>query len=105
MNDAIQVFTTVPDRELAMTTAQQLLSQRLAACIQINGPLDSVYRWKGKVETSSEWVCAIKTRRECYARVESTIRELDSYDLPEIVFTELAGGSEGYLRWLDEQVC
>ncbi|MBP90638.1 MAG: cytochrome C biogenesis protein CcdA [Planctomycetaceae bacterium] len=102
MTDAIQVMTTVPDQADAKRIAASLVAKRLAACVQIRGPIESTYRWRGEVEKSQEWVCAIKTRSELFREVEQAIRDLHSYDEPEIIALPIVAGSEGYLAWLDK---
>ena len=104
MDDAIQVLTTTDNRPLAVTMAQDLVGSRLAACVQISGPVTSVYRWQGRMETAEEWTCTIKTVRRLYPAVESRIRQLHSYEEPEIVVLDLIAGSPTYLAWLREQV-
>lgn len=101
--NAIQVVTTTAGPDDARRIASELLARRLAACVQIDGPLESVYRWQGQVETSNEWRCVVKTRAELYARVEAAIRELHSYEQPEILAIPVLAGSEGYLRWLADE--
>jgi periplasmic divalent cation tolerance protein len=104
MTDAIQVITTTADRQSAQAIGDDLVANRLAACVQVDGPLTSVYRWQGKVETAEEWRCTIKTTRWLHAAVERRIRELHAYAEPEIVMVEIHGGSPSYLRWLEDQV-
>ena len=70
--------------------------------MQVLGPITSVYRWQGQVESAEEWQCLIKTRREFYAQVEDTIRRLHPYQVPEILAAAIDAGSAGYLAWLDE---
>ncbi len=100
MSDALQVHTTVDDRELAEHIAGELVSRQLAACVQIVGPITSVYRWHGKVETSTEWLCLIKTTRARYAALEAAISRLHRYEVPEIVAVAIEDGSASYLDWL-----
>jgi len=102
-SDAIQVFTTIDDRALADRMADALISRRLAACVQITGPVTSVYRWQGKVETSQEWLCIIKTQASRYPAVEAAIRELHTYQVPEIVAVPIVAGSKDYLAWLTQE--
>lgn len=104
MNDVIQVQTTTDQQELALAIARDLVENRLAACVQIGGPITSVYRWSGQVETATEWICTIKTSGELYDAVEQRIRRLHSYDEPEIVAGPITRLSDGYLRWLQTQV-
>jgi periplasmic divalent cation tolerance protein len=104
MTQAIQIWTTTANREQAQRIAAELVEQRLAACVQVGGPIVSHYRWQGKTETAEEWMCAIKTTATAYARVEALIRQLHTYDEPEIIATPIVAGSAGYLAWLVEQV-
>ena len=100
MTEFIQVATTTGSRESALGIAGRLVEARLAACVQVLGPLTSVYRWKGEIETAEEWQCLAKTRRDFYERVEAAIREAHPYELPEILATPIVEGSPGYLEWL-----
>jgi periplasmic divalent cation tolerance protein len=102
--EVIQVQTTVADQADAERIAAALVARKLAACVQLSGPIESTYRWKDKIETSQEWVCTIKTVRTAYAAVEAAIRQLHSYEQPEIVALPIVGGSPGYLRWISDAV-
>ena len=77
--------------------------QRDAACVQIVGPITSIYRWQGKIESSEEWRREAKSRQECYARIEATIRGLHPYEVPEIISLPIVAGSADYLRWLEAE--
>ena len=98
--NVLQIITTTATVEDARRIAQGLVERRLAACVQIVGPIESIYRWEGKVEKATEFQCWIKTREELFGRVEQTIRELHSYDVPEILAAPVVQGSEAYLDWL-----
>jgi len=102
-NDCVQVITTVASAEEARRIAAALVEERLAACVQIVGPIESIYRWQGKVETATEWQCWIKTRRQHYDSVEAAVRRLHSYQLPEILAMPIIAGSEAYLKWLSDE--
>jgi periplasmic divalent cation tolerance protein len=104
MTDYIQVVTTTARREDADAIARALVAERLAACVQVSGPITSTYRWKGAVETSQEWQCCAKSRRELYGEIEQAIRRLHPYEEPEILATPIVEGSPGYVRWIDEEV-
>lgn len=96
------VFCSCPDAASALTLAQQLVEQNLAACVQTLPGLTSVYRWQGKTEQSSEHLLLIKTRKESYLALENAIIALHPYELPEIVAIPIAQGLPGYLDWIDQ---
>lgn len=100
MTNFIQVATAVGSREEADRIARVLVEGRLAGCVQILGPIQSVYRWDGRIEHSEEWLCVAKTGIQQYVAVEAAIRELNSYECPEIVATPIVAGSAAYLAWL-----
>jgi periplasmic divalent cation tolerance protein len=104
MSEAIQISTTTATREDAERIAAALVEQRLAACVQVGGPITSCYRWRDAIETAQEWRCTIKTTRAVYEQVERAIRQLHPYDEPEIIAVPIVAGSAGYLRWLEQQV-
>lgn len=103
MSNYIQVTTAADSREHAERTADMLVERRLAACVQIVGPIRSVYHWQNKIESAEEFLCYAKTRRALYDRVEAAIRELHPHDEPEIIATEIASGSQGYLDWINRE--
>jgi periplasmic divalent cation tolerance protein len=100
MTAAIQISTTTGDRNTAERIATELVDRRLAACVQISGPVTSTYRWKEKIETTEEWLCTIKSLAANYEAVEEIIRRLHPYDVPEIIATPITAGSEEYLDWM-----
>jgi periplasmic divalent cation tolerance protein len=100
----LQVQTTAGSEEEAERIAATLVERRLAACVQVIGPISSHYRWQGKVEHSQEWLCLAKTEAASYAKLEAAIAELHSYDEPEIVATPIVAGSAGYLNWVSHSV-
>lgn len=104
MADYIQVLTTVGSEEEAEQIASALLDQRLAACVQVVGPIISRYRWQGELERAKEWQCLAKTEAGRYEKVETAIRALHSYDEPEIVAMPIVAGSPGYLAWISANV-
>ncbi|MCX5687915.1 MAG: divalent-cation tolerance protein CutA [Candidatus Omnitrophica bacterium] len=104
-NSYLQVITTVSRKLDAEKIARDLVVKRLAACVQIGGPIKSIYRWKGKIETAKEWVCIIKIRKSFYKKVEEAIKESHPYEIPEIIAVSIPKGSKDYLKWLfDETV-
>lgn len=100
----IQVLTTVGSEEEAERLSAALIDGRLAACVQVVGPIVSRYRWQGKVEADREWQCLAKTTAAKYAEVEAAMRRLHSYDEPEIIATPIVAGSAAYLAWVEEEV-
>jgi periplasmic divalent cation tolerance protein len=98
----LQVMTTAGSNEEANRIGAALVERRLAACVQIVGPIASHYRWQGAVESATEWMCVMKTSTVRYAELEEAIRALHSYEEPEIVATPIVSGSPGYLAWIDE---
>ncbi|MBN1365398.1 MAG: divalent-cation tolerance protein CutA [Syntrophaceae bacterium] len=103
MKSYIHISTTTETREEAQKIAQYLLERKLAACVQLSGPITSIYRWKGRVETATEWLCLIKTREDLFEEVEATIKNLHSYETPEIIAVPIVKGSKEYLKWLNKE--
>lgn len=104
MSDYLLVFCTTDDRHEAEKIAERLVDAELAACVQIVGPMLSVYRWEGAVERAEEWLLLAKTTADSYTDLEAEIAALHSYDVPEIVAVPIARGSEAYLQWLSGSV-
>jgi periplasmic divalent cation tolerance protein len=100
----VQVLTTAGSEEEAGRIASLLVERRLAACVQVVGPVVSRYRWQGAVEEEREWQCLAKTTRAAHGAVEAAIREAHAYEEPEIIATEIVAGSTGYLAWIEENV-
>ena len=101
-NDAIVVFLTAANGEEATRLADMLVGAHLAACVQILPEIESVYRWQGKIERSSEVLLLAKTTRAKFDDLEREVRALHSYDTPEIVAVPIVAGSAPYLEWLVE---
>ena len=102
MTDTIEVTTTTATREEAQRIAVALVEHRLAACAQVQGPLTSTYWWQGKIETADEWRCVAKTRVQLFNQVEVAIRQLHSYQTPEILAVRVEAGSAAYLQWMQD---
>jgi periplasmic divalent cation tolerance protein len=97
---ALVVITHAPDRTVATALANALLEGRLAACVNVGAAVDSIYHWRGGIETATEVPLAIKTRSALYFNVEATIRKIHPYDTPEIVAIPIVAGDARYLDWL-----
>src|SRR5271163_2485310 len=98
------VFVMAANEEEASLIARTLVEERLAACANIISPVRSIYRWQGAIEESVECLLLIKTSARHYAKLERRVKELHSYDVPEIVATALAHGSSDYLKWIAESI-
>jgi periplasmic divalent cation tolerance protein len=101
MNDLILILTTMPDDDRADAVARTLVEEQLAACVNVHGPMMSIYRWKGQVEREAERQLVIKTTRERLSALEARLRALHPYELPEFVVIA-ANGSEAYVNWMAE---
>jgi periplasmic divalent cation tolerance protein len=99
-HQTILVLTHLPDRDAAMALARTLVTGRLAACVNVGAPVESMYHWRGQIETAREVPLTIKTRAALYARVEAAIRAGHPYELPEIIAVPVTDGSPPYLDWL-----
>ncbi len=104
MKSYIQVTTNTETKEEAQKIAQYLVEQKLAACVQITGSMESTYRWKGKIETATEWLCLIKTREDLFEKVEAAIKKLHSYETPEIIAVPIVKASKEYSIWLEDSL-
>ena len=103
MSTFIQVTTTTATESDARRIADVLIDAHAAACVQIGGPITSVYRWQGKIETSPEWRCTIKTRASLFEKVRTLIQQNHPYDVPQIVALPILETSESYGKWLEEE--
>ena len=104
MTNFIQVMTTVAKRVDADSVARKLLEERLAACVQVVGPIQSTYWWEGSLESGEEWLCLAKSRRDLYPSIEQAIRAVHPYQVPEILAVPVAAGFEGYLAWMQAEL-
>jgi periplasmic divalent cation tolerance protein len=94
------VMTTAGSEEQARTLAKELVERRLAACVTIVGAACSIYRWQGKIEEEDEKLLLIKTERRQFEPLRSAIRELHSYEVPEVLALPIDAGDADYLAWL-----
>jgi len=104
MSEFIQVISTINDQAQAQEMARNLVGRKLAACVQVVGPIASTYSWKESIETDQEWMLICKTRGSLYETVEAAIRELHPYETPEIIAVPILQGSRGYLAWMDVEL-
>jgi periplasmic divalent cation tolerance protein len=96
------VFVTTSSNDEADRIADALVSEQLAACVNIVSAIQSVYRWEGKIVSDQESLLIIKTTEERYSQLERRVKELHSYSTPEIIALKVERGSKGYLRWLSD---
>jgi periplasmic divalent cation tolerance protein len=100
MTDTRLILVTTSPRAEAKRIAHALIEERLAACVNLIGGVHSIYRWKETVETADEVLLLIKTQQQKVEAVRTRVHELHSYELPEFLVLDVAGGSEGYLAWI-----
>lgn len=96
------VIVTAADERQARSIARTLVDDRLAACVNIVGPIRSIYRWRDAVEDEAEYLLLIKTRSTLVSRLERRVGELHSYEVPEVLALAPSAGSSAYLGWLLE---
>jgi periplasmic divalent cation tolerance protein len=99
---AALVLVTCANEEQGAVIARALVGERLAACVNLVGPIRSIYRWRDKIEDDREMLLLIKTRVSLTRRLERRVRELHTYDVPEVVVLRFDGASTPYLAWLLE---
>jgi len=102
--EAVVLLVTAPDMEMAETIVTTLLERRLIACANIVPGAISHYRWKGKLYRDEEVILILKSLRSRLEAVEKTVKECHSYETPEILALDVAGGSREYLNWLRESI-
>ena len=102
MANLILILTTMPDDDRADAVARILVEERLAACVNVHGPMLSTYTWKGQVERDAERQLVIKTTAGRLSDLEARLRALHPYELPEFVIIA-ADGSDAYVKWVNEE--
>jgi periplasmic divalent cation tolerance protein len=103
MSEFVFVYSTFPDRESALRTAEKLVTAKLAACVNLSAPITSVYEWQGKLETGSEIAAFIKTRRALAEQVIAAARPLHPYTVPCFLVLPIETGNADYLAWVRAQ--
>ncbi len=98
------ILSTCPNRLTAESLAHQLVTKKLAACVNILPDLTSIYRWQDQIETASEYLLMAKTNKQHYQAIEKTINEHHPYELPEIIAVSIDRGLPEYLQWIDSCV-
>ncbi|MDX1764724.1 MAG: divalent-cation tolerance protein CutA [bacterium] len=103
MTEFIVILVTAADRQEAETMVDTLVRDRLVACGSIVGGVRSLFHWQGKIDQADEHLIVMKGRSEQFGKIEQRIRELHSYEVPEIIALPLVAGSAPYLNWLREE--
>jgi len=100
----IEVKTTIDKKDTAEKIAGMLVERRLASCVQILGPIKSIYWWKDNIEKTDEWILIIKTKMALYNELEDAIKSVHPYEVPEIIVSSIVGGNSDYLKWINDEV-
>ncbi len=103
-SNSIVILTTCPDIETSKIISNSLVEHRLAACVNIIPGLESIYLWEGHVRNDSESLLIIKTSKDKYDAIESMIKTLHPYELPEVISVQIDNGFDKYLDWIDKSV-
>ncbi len=104
MEEYIQVSTTIDNYEIAKKMAHVIIDKHFAACVQILGPVESIFWWKGEKDTAREWILFIKTTMNLYKKLESVLKDMHPYEVPEIIVLPVIDGNNDYLRWIADEV-
>ncbi len=103
MKNYILILSTTPTRLLAQKISKILVKEKLAACVNISSPIESTYFWKGKICCEKEFLLLIKSKKSLFKKIEKRIRELHTYEVPEIIALPILQGNEDYLTWITKQ--
>jgi periplasmic divalent cation tolerance protein len=104
MTEFIELTTTTATEDEALKLGRMLIDMRLAACVQISGPIHSIYRWQGEVCQAAEFQCSVKSLASHSARLTQTIRQAHSYDTPQIIVVPVAECDPSYAQWWRDQI-
>jgi len=94
------ILVTAGSEEQAVSIARTLVNERLAACVNIVGPVRSIYRWRDAIEDDREYLLIVKTRAMHYMKVETRVRQLHTYEVPEVLALNADRGSPPYIQWM-----
>ncbi len=104
MTDKVVIMVTAASRRECRKIARHLVETRLAACVNITQPVESIYRWKGKLADDKEFLLLIKSTRVLFPQIKAAISKIHSYHTPEIICLPIIDGSRNYLQWLSDSV-
>lgn len=102
--EILGITTTTDSEETALSMARVLIHERIAACVQVDGPVRSFFRWQGKIEETNEWRVFAKTNSAQVEATISRIRELHNYDVPSILVETRKSANVDYSKWIDDSV-
>jgi periplasmic divalent cation tolerance protein len=98
----IVVFITAANKKEARRIAKGLIEEKLAACVNITGSIESLFWWKGKIDRAGEILLIVKTKKQLLNRLIKLVKSLHSYTVPEIIALPVIGGNPDYLNWIDD---
>jgi periplasmic divalent cation tolerance protein len=101
MNEVVIFITSGSEKE-AKELARVLVEEKLAACVNILSGVESLYWWKDKIESSREWMLVVKTQRKMANKVVKRVKEIHSYEVPEVIALPIVEGNKDYLRWISD---
>jgi periplasmic divalent cation tolerance protein len=104
VTDKVVILVTAASRKECRKIARHLVKSKLAACVNITQPIESIYRWKGKIARDQEYQLFIKSARELFPEIKAAISKLHSYHTPEIICLPIIEGSRNYLQWVDDSL-
>lgn len=104
MTNKVIVFVTAATRREAKKIARHLVENRLAACVNITQPVESMYRWEGKIADEKEFLLIVKSTRELFPEIKAETLKIHSYRTPEIICVSIIDGSDDYLNWISDSV-
>ncbi|NIM03462.1 divalent cation tolerance protein CutA [bacterium] len=101
MNEVVIFITSASEKE-AKDLARVLVEEKLAACVNILSGVESLYWWKDKIESSREWMLVVKTQRKMAKKLVKRVKEIHSYEVPEVIALPIVEGNKDYLRWISD---
>jgi len=104
VTDKVVIMVTAASRRECRKIARHLVEAKLAACVNITQPVESVYRWEGKLANDNEFLMLIKSTRGLFPQIKAAISKIHSYHTPEIICLPIIDGSRNYLQWLSDSV-
>ncbi len=104
MTDKVVIMVTAGSRRECRKIARRLIEEKLAACVNITQPIQSLFRWEGKIDNSKEFLMFIKTNRDLFPQIKAEISLIHSYHTPEIICLPVIDGSPNYLQWIGDSV-